>query len=79
MDAKGRFLGKYVWIGIIAKGGTWVYTSSGIELEFENWAPRRPLSKPRHDAYDCVLSHYLDGLWYNEDCNHFHRFICEFV
>ena len=44
------------WIGIRAKGGSWVYTSSGIELEFQNWDPQNwGLGQANNDAHDCVL------------------------
>ena len=52
---------KWAWIGINAKGGSWVYTSSGIELEFQNWDPQNwGLGQANNDAHDCVLL-----VWYH--------------
>ena len=66
---------KPAWIGINAKGGPWVYTSSGTQLEFENWHP----SQPNNDAHDCVYSVSQNGKWADLPCNHKFFFICEFV
>ena len=63
------------WIGINAKGGSWVYTSSGIELEFENWASNYPSSY----SGDCVRFYSQKGKWINVSCNYNRYFICEFV
>ena len=47
---------KWAWIGISAKRGSWVYTSSGIELEFQNWDPQNwGLGQANNDAHDCVV------------------------
>ena len=70
---------KNTWIGIRAKGGSWVYTSSGTEIVFENWH-RRSKIRPTH------LCAYLSsrvGKWSTRFCNIKTRFtlpfICEFV
>jgi hypothetical protein len=41
---------KHIYLGIHAKGGPWVYTSSGTNLDFENWAP----GQPNNNAYECA-------------------------
>ena len=67
------------WIGINAKGGPWVYTSSGDDLDIENWQPGQPNS----NAHDCVywgLEGHVNGKWADEGCNsRTEFFICEFV
>ena len=71
---------KWAWIGISAKRGSWVYTSSGIELEFQNWDPQNwGLGQANNDAHDCVLMVWYTHYWYDEHCDDKHRFICEFV
>merc|ERR1712051_961167 len=66
---------KHAWIGINAKGGPWVYTSSGTQLEFENWLP----GQPNDGAHGCVYWYDQTGKWYDYNCNHNCHFICEFV
>ena len=73
---------KHIYLGIHANGGPWVSTSSGTNLDFENWAP----GKPGNSYYDCahILAnsgtwHGEDGLWYDSNCNWKYHFICEFV
>ena len=66
---------KHAWIGINAKGGPWVYTSSGTQLEFENWDP----GQPNDGAHGCVYWYDQTGKWYDYNCNHNCHFICEFV
>ena len=67
------------WIGIRAKGGSWVYTSSGTEIVFENWHRR---SKIRPTLLCAYLSSRV-GKWSTRFCNIKKRFelpfICEFV
>ena len=69
---------KWAWIGINTKGGPWVYTSSGIGLEFQNWDPQNwGLGQANNDAHDCIL--LALWYWYDEHCDDKHRFICEFA
>ena len=68
----------YIWFGINAKGGPWVYTESGTALEFENWYPGQP-----DGTEDCGIiiaqfnNHY--GKWFDSGCHNKLSFICEFV
>ena len=75
-EAKDVFSGgtNYAWIGINDKGGSWVYTSSGTELEFENWHSGQPTNYG-----DCVRVDSHNGQWRNANCNQQKFFICEFV
>ena len=66
---------KPVWIGINAKGGPWVYTSSGTEMEFQNWYPGQPSGNA---AYECVLAYITNGQWHNSACHTTRYFVCEF-
>ena len=76
---------KNTWIGIRAKGGSWVYTSSGTEIVFENWSSRRG-SKigPKLCAFLMSKSNPV-GQWSPRFCNikryksYKLPFICEFV
>ena len=63
----------YKWIGIIQKGGSWVYTSSGTVCADLNWLAGQPNNSPRECG---TLVH---GKWYDRDCNTKQHFICEFV
>ena len=68
---------KEAWIGMNAKGGSWVYTSSGRDLDLENWEHWEP-----NNSGDCVywgFSTYRAGTWGDRDCNRKMFFICEFV
>ena len=51
-----------------------VYTTSGSELEFQNWGP----NQPNNDAiHNCVMLY--KGQWYDNHCPRKTSFICEFV
>ena len=67
---------QYTWTGINVKGGSGVYTSSGTEVDFDNWK-----SDPSSfGADDCALGNkWHDGKWTNSDCNYKASFICEFI
>ena len=69
------------WIGINAKGGSWVYTSSETELEFQNWYKGRPIPNHIHDFddFDCVNLYFKNGTWIDYPCTRKNFFICEFV
>ena len=67
------------WMGIKAKRGAWVYTSSGSKISFENWFKFVKSKKPK--SGDCA-SASTGGKWIKGRCNGNHRFvhfICEFV
>ena len=70
------------WIGIRAKGGSWVYTSSGTEIVFENWSSRIGSKLgPELCAYLISRSNPV-GQWSPRFCNikrYELPFICEFV
>ena len=77
---------KNIYIGIHAKDhakeGPWVYSSSGTNLDFENWAPGKPGNSYNDCAHILANSgtwHGEDGLWYDSNCNWKYHFICEFV
>ena len=56
---------KNTWIGINPKGGVWVYTSSGTELEFQNWRPHYPAH-----GFECVSLYYnSNGQWIDNRCS----------
>ena len=65
----------YVWIGINAKRGPWVYTSSQTKLVFENWYP----DQPDNEAQDCVHFISSHGKWGDDFCYQKNHYICEFV
>ena len=77
------------WIGVkcprnvkVCKGDSWVYTSTGTELEFQNWTPGQPkftLIKGQRSLPYCVLWILKTGKWYNQSCQLRRSFICEFV
>ena len=84
-----RLQRKHFWIGIRTKRGSWVYTSSGTEIVFENWQGRsghnilpKPKPKPKLCAYLISRSNPV-GEWATRLCNIKKRFalpfICEFV
>ena len=65
------------WIGINRKQGSWFFTGSGTELEFQNWYPGQPTTRDRPPYSNCVLW-YGNGKWYDVLCDHYNPFICEF-
>ena len=69
--------GMGAWIGINAKAGPWIYTSSGTELVFENWDQGEPNGDHSHDI-DCV-HFWRKGKWADYPCFAKLFFICEFV
>jgi hypothetical protein len=72
----GSTVPQNTWTGINVKGGSGVYTSSGNEVDFDNWY-RDPSS---FGADDCALgNHGNGGKWTNVGCNYKASFICEFV
>ena len=67
-------------MGITAKGGAWVYSSSGTKIGFENWYKfiKSKNQKVAAGKKKCVSS--SDGKWINKRCNNnWIHFICEFV
>ena len=44
LEQRGKQLAWHhsAWIGINRKGGSWVYSNSGTELEFQNWRSGKP-------------------------------------
>ena len=64
------------WTGINVKGGSGVYTSSGTEVDFDNWY-HDPSS---FGADDCAIGNNgVKGKWAKIGCNYKAYFICEFV
>ena len=70
--------GKSCWIGIRARGRSWVYTSSGTVIVFKNWHNAHKYKKLRDCAYSIVNG---KGKWATYICNSSFKisFICEFV
>ena len=68
---------KEAWLGMNARGGPWVYTSSGDDFGFGNWYP----GQPNDDAHDCVYWGHstTNEKWADHNCNDKKFFICEFV
>ena len=67
------------WLGIKAKGGAWVYTSSGTKIGFENWSKYAEFEKSKKQS--CAQSS-TDGNWITTRCYgkySLRHFICEFV
>ena len=78
VESVAVFRGRVIpWIGINSKQWSWFYTSSGTELEFQNWYP----GQPNTDSHDCVYwcTSCLGGTWADTHCNQQRFFICEFV
>ena len=70
------------WIGVSNVRGSWVYTSSGTELKFQNWTPGQPklkLIKGQSSLPYCVIWILKTGKWWNQSCKIKRSFICEFV
>ena len=75
-------LGKSCWIGIRAKGESWVYTSSGTDIVFKNWRHNTHKKKHLRDcAYSIAAYAGGKGRWAAYNCNSSFKisFICEFV
>ena len=67
------------WLGIKAKKGAWVYTSSGSKISFENWF-KFEKSKKQKVASDYCAKASTGGKWTKNRCStYFVHFICEFV
>ena len=72
---------KPTWIGIRARGGSWVYTSSGTKIVFKNWLFRNRTERKKH-SHDCAYSiKSKKGKWATYICKSSFKFsfICEFV
>ena len=79
-EARVSFGFRSFWMGITAKGGAWVYASSGTKIGFENWYKfiKSKNQKVKSGKKKCVSS--SDGKWINHRCNNnWINFICEFV
>ena len=66
-------------MGIEAKKGAWVYTSSGSKISFENWF--KFVKSKKAKSGDCANAS-TGGKWNKGRCNGNHRFvhfICEFA
>ena len=75
-ESRVSFRFRKFWMGIKAKGGTWVYTSSGTKIGFENWFKFKKSRTQPGD--DCAYS--TDGHWIKSHCNNSYLpIICEFV
>jgi len=70
---------RLTWTGINVKGGSGVYTSSGTEVDLDNWYD----DPSSFGADDCAYGHphpgVYNGKWAKRDCNKKSYFICEFV
>ena len=68
---------RLTWTGINVKGGSGVYTSSGTEVDFDNWYD----DPSSFGADDCAQARHgvYKGKWAKTDCNYETYFICEFV
>ena len=76
---KKRHSFEMVWIGINAKRGPWVYTSSRTKLKFENWGKGQPNNDAHGThAHDCVNFNVIYGQWTDFHCGSKFYFICEF-
>ena len=64
------------WTGINVKGGSGVYTSSGTEVDFDNWYD----DPSSFGADDCAIGNSgYNGKSTKIGCNSKRFFICEFV